>query len=436
MNSNLLKTFNYIKRNGMIKTSYAVVERLRENKSFSYTYSTISEEERLTQIEKSLDYSATFSILVPSYETAPTYLKALIDSVLAQTYSKWELIIADASSTDVVLSTVQDYSDKRIVYVKLDENKGISGNSNEALKYCSKEYIGLLDHDDLLCPDALFENAKKIEEAKQNNITLQMLYSDEDKTNTENTLYFEPNIKPGFNLDLLLSNNYICHFLVIRADLIKKIAFRSEYDGAQDHDLILRTVAKLKAESENYEENISHIAKVLYHWRCHDKSTASNPMSKKYAYDAGKRCVEDFLKEAKISATVTELPHVGFFRVNYEPDIFSQRKEVCAIAGRIIGKKSKVTGGVFDENRKVMFEGLSKHSSGGYLHRASCQAEVPYIDVRAMKANKQGMKVYDELVKRYGDKLSTKELSFKFCDVMKEHGYKFVYDPEIVIKGK
>lgn len=436
MNSNMYKTINYIKRNGVAKTFWAIAERLGENKTMTYEFKPISEEERLTQIEKSLDYTTSFSLLVPAYETDPTYMKALIDSVMGQTYTKWELVIADASSSDVVEKVVAQYTDKRIEYVKLKENKGISGNSNEGLKYCSKEYTGLLDHDDLLCTNALFENAKKIEESRQNDITLQMLYSDEDKTNTENTTYFEPNIKPRFNLDLLLANNYICHFLVIKTDILQKICFKSEFDGAQDHDLILRTVSHLKAGSKEYEKTICHIPKVLYHWRCHEKSTAANPMSKRYAYDAGKRAVESFLKREGIKATVDELPHVGFFRVNYEPDIFTQRKEVCAVAGRLIGKKSRVVGGVYDEDKKIMFEGICKYSSGGYLHRASCQMEVPYVDVRAAKMSSEGAKIYEKLLKEYGDKTDNKKLSFKFCDIMKEHGYKFIYDPNIVIKRK
>ena len=435
MNSNIYKTINYIRRNGMVKTFWAIGERLQDDKRSSYAFVPISEEVRLTQIEESLSLSATFSLLVPAYETNPVYMKALIDSVLGQTYSKWELVIADASSSDIVRNTVSQYMDKRIVYVKLDENKGISGNSNEALKHCSMEYVGLLDHDDILCTNALFENAKKIDEARNNNITLQMLYSDEDKTNAENSEYFEPNIKPGFNLDLLLSNNYICHFLVINRSVINKLGFKSKYDGAQDHDLVLRTVSLLKTMSPEYESLICHIDKVLYHWRCHATSTAANPMSKSYAYDAGKKSVESFLKRENIKATVCELPHVGFFRVEYDTDIFAQRKEVCALSGKIVGKRGRIVGGIYDENKKLMFEGINKHSSGGYLHRASCQMEVPYVDVRASKLSPKGKQVYEKLLEEYnGTEIDYERLSFKFCDIMKARGYKFVYDPSIVVK--
>lgn len=437
MNSNIYKTINYIKRNGMVKTFWAVLERLGTDEAVSYEYTPISEEERLTQIEKSLELSASFSILVPAYETKPEYLKALIESVLSQTYGNWELIIADAGSSGDVAHTVQRYEDKRIVYVKLPKNGGISENSNAALKYCSKEYVGLLDHDDILCTNALYENAVKIEEAKKKNVTLQMLYSDEDKTDGENTRFFEPNIKPGFNFDLILSNNYICHFLVIRTGLIKELGFRKEFDGAQDHDLVLRVVSRLKALGTDYEKEIMHISKVLYHWRCHEQSTAANPMSKRYAYEAGKRAVESFLEREGVCATVEELPHVGFFRVNYEPDILTQRKEVCASAGRIIGRKSRVIGGVYDEDKNVMFEGLNKHSSGGYLHRAACQMEVPYVDVRYASINKEGSEVLRALLKdTKGRGTDYRELSFKFCDIMKERGYKFVYDPNLVTKAE
>mgnify|MGYP005970347791 FL=1 len=147
--------------------------------------------------------------MVPTFETREEFLRALINSVLAQTCGSWELILADASKTDRVSEVVKEYTDSRIRYHRLKENLGISGNTNEALKTATGEYVALLDHDDLLTEDALFECASVIEAYRKDNLELRMLYSDEDKCNSNGTSFYEVNRKPEFNLDLILSNNYI-----------------------------------------------------------------------------------------------------------------------------------------------------------------------------------------------------------------------------------
>lgn len=438
--SDIGKTLNYMKRNGIVRTVYAIKERVDEKKTLSYAYEPVSEEERLKQLERALDFKVSFSIVVPAYETDPGYLDAMIASVRAQTYPKWELIIADASLTDTVKNIAEKYDDIRIRYIRLKENKGISENTNEALKLCTGDYTGLLDHDDLLSNDALYENARAIAGAESYGIKLQMIYSDEDKTDAENTGYFEINRKPKFNYDLILSNDYICHFMLLKTELLKELKLRSRFDGAQDYDLILRTVSLLKKEhGDDYEPYIYHIGRVLYHWRAHEGSTASNTKSKVYAYEAGLAALNDFLKENNIAAKAVHSAHFGFYNVVYEPDIFSQRKEVCAVGGRIIGKKGRVIGGVYDEDKRLLFEGLSVHNSGGYLHRADCRMEVPYMDMGSMKFAPFAVRILNGLIdeNNLSEKpLNEKELSFKFCDIMKDKGYKFVYEPGIVIKAK
>ncbi|MCR4788502.1 MAG: glycosyltransferase [Lachnospiraceae bacterium] len=439
MNTDIIKTLNYIKRNGPVKTYYAIRERLRDNKTDEYDYVPLSEEKRLDEIRESLNIDVPVSILVPAYNTDEKFLRELIGSVTAQTYGKWELVIADASLTDSVKNVAESFQDKRIVYVPLKENLGISGNTNEGLKHCTGEYIGLLDHDDLLTRDALYEMVKCILEARTNGNKLQLLYSDEDKTNAETTQFFEANIKPEFNYDLLLSNNYICHFLMVDGDLARRTPFRSEYDGAQDHDFILRCVADIRKEyGDHYEDHIGHVGRVLYHWRCHEESTSANPASKTYAYDAGKRAVADHLKNAGVEAVVSDSEHVGFFKVSYEPDIFSQRKDVCALGCRILDKKGLVRDGVYDKDGNVMFYGLSRHDSGGRLHRASCSMEVPYISVLGMIPNKEASDLFNELLNKEKDSsnIDYKKLSMEFCRIMKDRGYRFVYDPDTVVKGK
>ncbi len=439
MNTDIVKTLNYIKRNGPVKTYYAIRERLRYRKSCDYSYIPIGEEERLDQIQASLSMDVRISVLVPAFATPAKFMRELIDSLIAQTYGKWELVIADAGSNDSLRNVVGSYQDERIVYVHLDGNKGISGNTNEGLKYCTGDYIGLLDHDDLLTNDALYEMASRITKDRNDGIKTRLLYSNEDKTNADKSSFFEANIKPKFNLDLLLSNNYICHFLVTEASLARKTGFRSEYDGAQDHDFILRCVSALQREyGSSYEKYIADIDRVLYHWRCHEESTAANPKSKEYAYESGRRAVEDYLKSSGIDAEVTHSGHVGFFKVRYVPDIFSQRKDVCALGCRVLDKKGRVKDGVYDEDGNIMFLGLDSHDSGGYLHRASCSMEVPYISVLGMIPGKEAASVFNELLERQvsGTEIDYRQLSMEFCRIMKERGYRFIYDPDTVVKGK
>ncbi len=264
----------------------------------------------LTQMPK-------FSILVPTYQTPMNYLREMIDSVLAQTYTNWELCIADASVTTAEDGTVtrneelrqcldgyaQD--DPRIRVVYLEQNLGISENTNAAAALASGDYIGLLDHDDLLAPDALYETAVAI-----NNRGADVIYTDEDKVSMDGTVHFDPNMKPDFDIDLLRSHNYITHFFVVRTDLFMQTGgFRSEFDGAQDHDLIFRCT--------EIAENIVHVPKVLYHWRTHMNSTAMNPESKLYAYEAGRKSIEEHLKRQKIDATVERIKYWGLNHVTY-----------------------------------------------------------------------------------------------------------------------
>lgn len=232
--------------------------------------------------------SPKFSVVIPLYKTPVPYLDALIQSFKDQTYSKFEICFADGSpAEDKLEEQVQQLTkkDPRFLYHFIGENKGISGNTNEALKMATGDFIVLCDHDDLVTPDAFYEFAKAITE----NPDCDTIYSDEDKINGEGTLYFEPHFKPDFNIDLLTSTNYICHLFGVRRTCVEKYgSFRSEYDGAQDYDFILRMC-------EN-SRKIIHVAKILYHWRTHALSTSSNPESKMYAFEAGAHAIEAHYK--------------------------------------------------------------------------------------------------------------------------------------------
>ena len=170
------------------------------------------------------------------------------------------------------------------------------------------DYIALLDHDDLLTEDALFEMVKKIEEEKNAGKIAKIIFSDEDKCNSEASRFFAPHFKAGYNKELLFTNNYICHFLLCKAELMKELLLRSEFDGAQDFDFVLRATSYVNNEAEQGKAvSICHVPKVLYHWRCHENSTAENPESKMYAYEAGKRAVQAAFEELGRNVQVSQI---------------------------------------------------------------------------------------------------------------------------------
>ena len=249
------------------------------------------------------------SIAVPAFRTPEAYLRQMMDSVLAQTYPNWELCIVNGSPDDPDMARVlKEYAgrDKRIRVLDLSENLGIAGNSNQALKMASGEFTGLLDHDDLLAPNALYETALAV----RNHPDCDIVYTDEDKVTADLSEHYQPHLKPDYNPDLLLSNNYICHFFVARTALLRETGgFRESFDGAQDYDLILRCTEKAR--------EIVHIPEILYHWRTHRASTADNPASKMYAYEAGRRAIEEHLLRTGVQGTVSHTPDYGFYRVKY-----------------------------------------------------------------------------------------------------------------------
>lgn len=244
------------------------------------------------------------SIVIPLYCTPLPYLKELLESVRRQSYENWQLCLADGSPDDKAKEFIEKHygREKRIVYRKLEENGGISVNTNEAVALAAGEYLMLCDHDDTLEPDALYEIVKAI-----NDTGADVLYTDEDKVSMDGRHYFDPNFKPDFNLFRLRENNYICHIFVVKKSLTDETGLlRSEFDGAQDFDFILRCCEKA--------QKITHIPKVLYHWRCHMDSTAADPSSKAYAYEAGRKAVREHYQRLGIDAKVEMIERPGWYR--------------------------------------------------------------------------------------------------------------------------
>ena len=260
------------------------------------------------QAAASKNASVKISVAVPAYKTPDDFLREMMDSLLNQSYPNWELCIANASPEEErMAATLREYAEKdeRIRVQDLEENIGIAENTNRAIGLATGDYVGLLDHDDLLAPDALYEAAKAITEQHAD-----VVYTDEDKIDGRTGEHTQPHFKPDYNPDLLRSNNYITHFFVAKRELFEKTGgFRKGFDGAQDHDLIFRCCEQADV--------IAHVPRILYHWRTHSASTADNPASKLYAYEAGKRAIEGNLERSGEKGEVQLLKDYGFFRVRY-----------------------------------------------------------------------------------------------------------------------
>ena len=252
------------------------------------------------------------SVIVPIYNVAPKWLDRCIRSVENQYYENWELCLYDdASSERETIDCLKQWERKNDPRIKIqygEKNLHISGASNEALKMATGEFIALLDHDDELAPDALFENVKAINHQPD----ADMIYSDEDKI-SETGDRLTPFFKPSWSLDLLLSHMYTGHLGVYRKSIVDQIGgFRVGYEGSQDYDLVLRLIEKTK------EEKIVHIPKILYHWRTIAASTAISPESKNYAYEAGKKAISSYLDRQGERAFVELTDIKGNYKIKRE----------------------------------------------------------------------------------------------------------------------
>lgn len=277
-----------------------------------YNYSKITVSRRKREEKTKFEKNIKFSILVPLYNTPVSYLKAMICSVKRQTYKNWELCLADGSDSEHpdVEKTVKHYmrNDSRILYNKLDNNRGISENTNACIKMATGDYIALFDHDDCLHPSVLFENMLAI-----CNHNADFIYTDEATFEGNNirkitTFHF----KPDYAVDNLRANNYICHFSVFSAELLGKVGgFRPEYDGSQDHDIILRLTAQAN--------KVWHIRKLLYFWRSHPDSVAADIASKNYAVEAGIRAVKSSIENHGCECTVeSSTAYPSIYRIKYK----------------------------------------------------------------------------------------------------------------------
>lgn len=287
---------------------------LTRNAQIDSEYCTWFDDRKPSEKDMKLQRSCTFpvmplfSIIVPLYKTPEPFFNDMLSSVLQQTYSKWELVLVNASPEDSKLSNLASTaqsSDQRIKLVTMIENKGISENTNAGIEASAGDFICFFDHDDLLEPNLLFEYARAINK----NPETDLLYCDEDKLMPDGKLA-QPFFKPDFSIDLLRNNNYICHMLTIRKSLYDQLEPNTkEFDGAQDHNLTLQASEKAR--------HIHHVPKVLYHWRISENSTAANADTKPYATEAGIRAVQNHLDRMGLKANVHQSRRPFTYTIKY-----------------------------------------------------------------------------------------------------------------------
>nr|WP_049895761.1 glycosyltransferase [Oribacterium sp. NK2B42] len=356
--------WDYFKEHGFRALYQKTIHRLKgiqEDYDYNewYKKQKVTEAELQEQRNTTLPVQPKFSIVIPVYETPEKFLRKMLKSIQDQTYGNFEVCVADATPYDkydrsqangkLPKEVLEEFNkaDPRFRYEILEKNLGISDNTNAAIEMATGDYIVLADHDDELELNALFECAKAINEHPK----VDVIYSDEDKIDFEDTYYFEPHFKTDYNPDLLRSVNYVCHLLVLKRELLDAIAETDEaghkiyerkaYDGAQDHDLILRATEKaqerereeiggdlanlsdadkkLLREGRFTSSRIYHIQKALYHWRSHQASTAQHPEAKLYAFDAGARAVYDHCKRLGLPVKKVEKGITyGFYHTIYD----------------------------------------------------------------------------------------------------------------------
>lgn len=269
----------------------------------------VSRQELFEQRKTKFSYAPKFSVVVPLYHTPAKFLKDLVRSMMYQSYANWELCLVNASPEDVHLTALLEnwaMRDKRIRVIRLEKNLGIAQNTNAGIAASTGEFIAFLDHDDFLEPDALFCYADALNKDK----TIDVFYSDEDKTDEYAAHYFYPHFKSDFNIDLLHANNYMCHFLAVRKSLVDTVGGLNEkFDGAQDYDFVLRLTENTK--------KIYHCPRILYHWRCSNQSTAANQGNKMYAIHAGKAALNAHYKRIGWNARAQEGAVDGWYQTKF-----------------------------------------------------------------------------------------------------------------------
>lgn len=311
------KAVSVFRANGIssvLQKSVNKIKKMRQGDGLYHTWlkeNPLTKQELKRQRETVFKENIKFSLVVPLYKTEKHLLKALIDSVQAQTYSNWELCLSDGSGADSpIRKTLEEYQrkDSRIKVIFNDRQLQISENTNAAIGIATGNYIAFADHDDTLSEEAFYQMAMEISAHPE----ADLLYSDEDIIDIKGQRLY-PHFKSDYNPDLLCCVNYICHLVVVKRELLDRVGLlRPEYNGSQDYDFLLRCTEHTESE------NIRHIPKILYHWRSHEGSTAGNPDDKPYAVIAGEKALEGHYERLGIKASVEYTGCPVVFRTHFE----------------------------------------------------------------------------------------------------------------------
>lgn len=307
INNYLNKAIRYYRNNGI---KGLVVKCKTE------LFATANYQKWIQKVEASETYDAFFvykpkiSVLVPVYNVLSEQLEVCIESVCNQIYDNWELVLVDDCSTwDSVRTILDKYkSNPKIKVIYREENGHISRCTNTALENATGEFVGLLDCDDVLRKNALYEVVKVL----NSDSNLDFIYSDEDKIDEKGRKRHTPHFKPDWSPDTLMSHMYTCHFGVYRKTIAEQIGgFRVGYEGCQDYDFTLRFT--------EFTDRIAHIPKILYHWRERKESTSASPEAKPYILEAAKKCKEDAIKRRGLNATTEYIKEIYQYRIKYIP---------------------------------------------------------------------------------------------------------------------
>lgn len=324
------KVNNYTKKHGgYLPASKAVLKAMRlhgvrtilhrsfknEFESSYENWINVKEEqydlEKVLQEIEGMTNQPLISIIMPVYNVEEVYLRACIESILAQYYKNFELCIADDASTNIDIKVVLDEyanNDSRVKVVYREKNGHISAASNSAIEIANGEYLAFIDNDDVLKPEALYEMVKKINE----NPELDLIYSDEDKISANGEIRLDPFFKPDWSPDSFLGHMYMCHFIMYRRSIVNELGgLRIGYEGAQDYDLALRFIDKT--------QKIGHVAKILYHWRMIPTSTASGTGAKNYAFEASLKAKQDYLDRNQYDGIIEADYEKSITNIFYQP---------------------------------------------------------------------------------------------------------------------